>query len=388
MRNEWACVDASGNFRIVGTVGALIVLAVFLTIGFVPPAQALPSFARQTGQPCGTCHTDFPALTPYGRRFKLLGYTVGGGMFRTTPFPAFADNARAEAAKMGLYLKAPGAAASDDKDYVPPLSTMAIIGYTHTQAPLPPPTDPFKPNDNVVLSPFSGFWGGAITDNIGAFAQVTYGARLRADSPIRSATPGAGTTPIFVSSRRSRSGASTRSWASPPTTTRPSRTCGTPRRPGPFPTPRRPSRDRRPPALSSRAHSRPMSAAPASTPTSKTSCIWRRHYIGRSISGRRILGRRRIPTTRAWADRRGRSLLARGRSSCIGAIITSWVGTFGLQTNIRNWTTIPAPAMPARSSQTDKFTGRGLRHPVSVSGRQLLGDSCAAATFTSFKSSI
>ena len=41
--------------------------------------QALPSFARQTGQPCGTCHTDFPALTPYGRRFKLLGYTTGGG---------------------------------------------------------------------------------------------------------------------------------------------------------------------------------------------------------------------------------------------------------------------------------------------------------------------
>lgn len=41
------------------------------------PAMALPSFARQTGQPCGTCHTDFPALTPYGRRFKLLGYTTG-----------------------------------------------------------------------------------------------------------------------------------------------------------------------------------------------------------------------------------------------------------------------------------------------------------------------
>ena len=54
--------------------------------GFAPPAQALPSFARQTGQPCGTCHTDFPALTPYGRRFKLLGYTAGGGEFRTTPF--------------------------------------------------------------------------------------------------------------------------------------------------------------------------------------------------------------------------------------------------------------------------------------------------------------
>ena len=28
----------------------------------------------------------------------------------------------------------------------------------------------------MVLTPFSGFWGGAITNNIGAFAQVTYSA--------------------------------------------------------------------------------------------------------------------------------------------------------------------------------------------------------------------
>src|SRR6516165_4335009 len=54
-------------------------LGILATPGFAPPAQALPSFARQTGQPCGTCHTDFPALTPFGRRFKLLGYTTGGG---------------------------------------------------------------------------------------------------------------------------------------------------------------------------------------------------------------------------------------------------------------------------------------------------------------------
>jgi hypothetical protein len=53
---------------------------------------------------------------------------------------------------------------------------MTILGFTHTQASLPPPTDPFKPNNNVVLSPFSAFWGGAITNNIGAFAQVTYNA--------------------------------------------------------------------------------------------------------------------------------------------------------------------------------------------------------------------
>jgi len=35
------------------------------------PANALPLYAQQTGQPCATCHTAFPELTPFGRRFKL-----------------------------------------------------------------------------------------------------------------------------------------------------------------------------------------------------------------------------------------------------------------------------------------------------------------------------
>ena len=34
-------------------------------------AAALPLHARQTGQPCATCHTAFLELTPFGRRFKL-----------------------------------------------------------------------------------------------------------------------------------------------------------------------------------------------------------------------------------------------------------------------------------------------------------------------------
>ena len=157
--------------------------AVFMTLcsaGFAAPAQALPSFARQTGQPCGTCHTDFPALTPYGRRFKLLGYTTGGGQFRTTPFPIFpnASNSHTPADNMRAYANSidAGASGNDDKDYVPPISMMAIVGFTHTQTPLPPPTSPYAQNDNTVLSPVSGFWGGAITDHIGAIAQVTYNA--------------------------------------------------------------------------------------------------------------------------------------------------------------------------------------------------------------------
>src|SRR5580693_8910517 len=115
----------SGYFGLITAVGVVAVLAGFLTIGFAPPAKALPSFARQTGQPCGTCHTDFPALTPFGRRFKLLGYTVGGGAFRTTPFPIFpaGNDSRSQADKMRSLVKAiESGKDSDDKEYVPPIS--------------------------------------------------------------------------------------------------------------------------------------------------------------------------------------------------------------------------------------------------------------------------
>jgi hypothetical protein len=148
-----------------------------IMVGLTRPVAALPAFARQTGQPCGKCHTDFPSLTPFGRRFKLGGYTLGGGEFRTTPWPS-SDDSKTATDKMRSYANSMESAKDDsaDKGWVPPIAMMTIVGFTHTQAPLSPPTDPFKPNDNVVLSPFSAFWGGAITDNIGAFAQVTYNA--------------------------------------------------------------------------------------------------------------------------------------------------------------------------------------------------------------------
>src|SRR5579859_4567611 len=122
------------DFKVLAAVAFVAVAAGLLTISFAPPAQALPSFARQTGQPCGTCHTDFPALTPFGRRFKLLGYTVGGGEFRTTLFPIFpiANDSHSQDEKMRAYARAIDSGKSDDdKDYVPPISMMAIAGFTH-----------------------------------------------------------------------------------------------------------------------------------------------------------------------------------------------------------------------------------------------------------------
>src|SRR3954452_4726031 len=39
-------------------------------------AHAVPSFARQTGFECTTCHLSWPELTSVGRQFKLGGYTL------------------------------------------------------------------------------------------------------------------------------------------------------------------------------------------------------------------------------------------------------------------------------------------------------------------------
>ena len=144
------------RLRLVFAAALVLALSWFLTIGFTSRAEALPSFARQTGQPCGACHTDFAGLTPYGRRFKIGGYTYGGGQYRTALFPSSDDSTD-----------------SKEKKWVPPISMMAIVGFTNTEAPQPPPTDPYKTNNNLVVSPLSFFWGGAITDHIGAFAQLT-----------------------------------------------------------------------------------------------------------------------------------------------------------------------------------------------------------------------
>src|ERR1700682_6293676 len=177
------CSDRPRGGSGIAAVLALLGAVALLMIDAASPATALPSFARQTGQPCGTCHTSFPGLTPFGRRFKLLGYTTGGGLYKTTPFSNNAGPKEAYAALRNYANRidgngdAPTAAPVAEKGWVPPISMMAIAGFTHTQVPeIAPPTDPYKANDNTVLSPFSGFWGGAITSNLGAFVQVTYNA--------------------------------------------------------------------------------------------------------------------------------------------------------------------------------------------------------------------
>jgi hypothetical protein len=134
------------DFRLVAGFGGVASLAVVIILAglFIktPDALALPSFARQTGQPCATCHTAFPQLTPYGRRFKLMGYTTGGGL---------------------------------TFDQAPPVSLLVLPTFTHTQDNQDSPPVPWShTNNNTFLQQASGYYGGQIYGNLGAFIQGTY----------------------------------------------------------------------------------------------------------------------------------------------------------------------------------------------------------------------
>src|SRR5271169_2256622 len=61
--------------------GYLTLFLALMVLTLPRAALAVPSFASQTGKPCAACHTLAygPALTAYGRQFKLNAYTFDGG---------------------------------------------------------------------------------------------------------------------------------------------------------------------------------------------------------------------------------------------------------------------------------------------------------------------
>jgi hypothetical protein len=111
-------------------------------------AQAVPSFARQTGQPCAMCHVGGfgPQLTDYGIQFKLGGYTATKG----------------------------GA-------WIPPVAGMVMAGFTHTDKAQDASaldghslTGSLKGNDNLTLDQVSLFFSGRLSEHVGIFSQLTY----------------------------------------------------------------------------------------------------------------------------------------------------------------------------------------------------------------------
>lgn len=112
-------------------------------------ANAVPSFARQTGLPCSVCHTTPPELTSFGRLFKLNGYTLSGIKQIQT-----GGNGGPNLSLASL----------------PPLSAMAQIADTVTRK-----SQPGTQNGNVQFpAQLSVFYAGAITPHVGAFSQITY----------------------------------------------------------------------------------------------------------------------------------------------------------------------------------------------------------------------
>jgi hypothetical protein len=69
--------DLKIYFRAVSIVGVSFALLTSLFLN-APKVYAVPSYARQTGYPCKSCHLTPPELTTLGRAFKLNGYTIAG----------------------------------------------------------------------------------------------------------------------------------------------------------------------------------------------------------------------------------------------------------------------------------------------------------------------
>ena len=115
--------------------------------------MAITSYARQTGLPCSSCHTIPPELTPFGRAFKLNGYTMTG-MPQITAKPSHQE--------AGLNLNR----------YMP---IAAFIQFSNAGTNRP---QPGTENWNFEFPQSASlFLAGAMSDHVGSFIQVTYDAQ-------------------------------------------------------------------------------------------------------------------------------------------------------------------------------------------------------------------
>jgi hypothetical protein len=131
-------------------------------------AHAVPSFARQTGLACEACHTVFPELTPFGRRFKINGYTIDN-------LPQVSGMSQTKDQTLLL-------------NQVPPLSFMFQASYTDLNKAVPDPNaggtnvngnpvpdDALAKNGDILFpQQASLFYAGRVAPNLGAFVQMTY----------------------------------------------------------------------------------------------------------------------------------------------------------------------------------------------------------------------
>jgi hypothetical protein len=110
----------------------------------------VPSFSRQTGLACSACHYQFLSLTPFGRAFKLNGYTL--------------------TAQTTIQERDPANGATLKLSPIPLVSGMLQSSLTHLSDDVPG-----VQNSSVALpQQLSVFVAGELSSRIGLFSQITY----------------------------------------------------------------------------------------------------------------------------------------------------------------------------------------------------------------------
>ncbi len=132
------------------SMSSQFLVALSLVVLATPSARAVPSYSRQTGMPCSSCHYAPPELTPFGRQFKLEGYTF-------TTKAQVTDDKKDHNAVLNLLEGFP-------------LSIIFDTSLSATKSP-----QPGTQNGNFQFpQDASLFLAGAWTSHIGSFVQVTY----------------------------------------------------------------------------------------------------------------------------------------------------------------------------------------------------------------------
>jgi len=146
----------SPKLEVTGSTGVLLkalapmVAILLVVLVYKPSVQAVPSYSRQTGMPCATCHYAPPELTPFGRKFKLEGYTM-------VTKPTVNDDKKDHNAGLQLLEAFP-------------ISVVFDTSFTSTKAP-----QPGTQNGNFQFpQDASLFLAGAWGSHVGSFVQVTY----------------------------------------------------------------------------------------------------------------------------------------------------------------------------------------------------------------------
>ncbi len=122
-----------------------------------PPANATPGFARQTGVSCQACHTVFPELTPFGRKFKLNAYVFTNvKQLQATDEQSQRTLALSEFPPLSVQLQASNTTLGRS------VPDAGVVG------------DLSQKNDTQFPQALSLFYTGKIADNLGAFVQLTW----------------------------------------------------------------------------------------------------------------------------------------------------------------------------------------------------------------------